>query len=425
MADVTFKLRKPSAKTPQIIYLVYRFGQNEKLAYSTGLKILPAYWNKEKMRVRNLVEALDKDLINNYLNELYRDTNLHIVELKTKGKAVTKDSLYRFLQNYTNKTQDSEENTLHGFVKAYLERNKTKINPSTGKIIAYKTQREHENTYKLLTDFEKAKNKGVHFDFDDINLDFYADFTTFLQSFNMATNTIGHKIQTLKTWLNEATERGVNKNQQYKSHRFKAVLEETENIYLTPSELEKIYTYKFTSEKHIRVRDLFLIGAFTGLRFSDFTSITADNIKNDTLHIEQQKTGNSVSISIHPIVVEIWNKYGGELPKVISNQKFNEYLKEVCKVAGINSIEQKGITKGGIRRKQNYEKWQLVSSHTARRSFATNLYLSGFPTLSIMAMTGHKTESAFMKYIKVTNEQHAELLRLHWIDKGEHLRVVK
>lgn len=286
MANVTFKLRKPNDKTPQIIYLVCRFGRNEKLAYSTGLKVLPAHWNGEKMRVRNLVEALSKDLINNYLNELYTATDLHITELKTKSKAVTKDALYKFLQNYTNKTQDSEENTLHGFVKVYLERNKTKINPSTGKIIAYKTQREHENTYKLLKDFEKAKNKGIHFDFDDINLDFYADFTTYLQSLNMATNTIGHKIQTLKTWLNEATERGVNKNQQYKSHRFKAVIEDTENIYLTPSELEKIYTHKFTSEKLIRVRDLFLIGAFTGLRFSDFTSITADNMKGSTLHIE-------------------------------------------------------------------------------------------------------------------------------------------
>ena len=100
-------------------------------------------------------------------------------------------------------------------------------------------------------------------------------------------------------------------------------------------------------------------------------------------------------------------------------------MKEVCKESEITSIEQKGITKGGVRIKQNYKKWQLVSSHTARRSFATNLYLSGFPTLSIMQITGHKTESAFMKYIKVTNEQHAELLRLHWIDKGEHLRVVK
>lgn len=425
MANVTFKLRRPNDKTPQIIYLVCRFGQNEKLAYSTGLKILPTYWNKEKMRVRNLVEALGKDLINNYLNELYTASDLHITELKTKGKAVTKDALYKFLQNYTNKTQDSEENTLHGFIKAFLKRNKTRINPNTGKIISYKVQREHERTYELLQNFEKAKNKSIHFDFEDINLDFYTDFTAYLQSLKLSVNTIGHKIQTLKTWLNEASERGVNKSQQYKSHRFKAVIEETENIYLSSSELEKIYTHKFTSEKLIRVRDLFLIGAFTGLRFSDFTNITADNIKEGNLHIEQQKTGKTVSIPLHPIVLEIWTKYGGELPKVISNQKFNEYLKDVCKEAEINSIEQKGITKGGIRIKQNYEKWQLVSSHTARRSFATNLYLSGFPSLSIMQITEHKTESAFMKYIKVTNEQHAELLRLHWIDKGEHLRVVK
>lgn len=368
MANVTFKLRKPNDKTPQIIYLVCRFGRNEKLAYSTGLKVLPAHWNGEKMRVRNLVEALGKDLINNHLNELYTATDLHITELKTKGKTVTKDALYKFLQNYTNKTQDSEENTLHGFIKAFLQRNKTRINPNSGKIISYKVQREHERTYELLQNFEKAKNKGIHFDFDDVNLDFYADFTAYLQGLKLSVNTIGHKIQTLKTWLNEATERGVNKNQQYKSHRFKAVIEETENIYLTPSELEKIYIHKFTSEKLIRVRDLFLIGAFTGLRFSDFTSITADNMKGSTLHIEQQKTGKAVSIPLHPIVLEIWNKYGGELPKVISNQKFNEYLKEVCKNAEINSIEQKGITKGGIRIKQNYEKWQLVSSHVARHS---------------------------------------------------------
>ena len=166
------------------------------------------------------------------------------------------------------------------------------------------------------------------------------------------------------------------------------------------------------------MRDLFLIGAYTGLRFSDFTSITADNIRFNTLHIEQQKTGKPVSIPMHPIVLNIWKKYGGQLPKVISNQKFNDYLKEVCKLAGIDSIEQKSITKGGMRLKKSYKKYELVSSHTARRSFATNLYLSGFPTLSIMQITGHRTETAFMKYIKVTANQHASLLRKHWQTKA-------
>lgn len=424
MANVTFKLRNPNEKTQQLIYLVYRFGRNEKLVYSTGFKILPSYWNSEKMRVRNITEALGKDLINNFLNELQTATELHIIELRAKNKEINKNVLYDFLQIHTNKVKASDEHTLHGFVKAFLQRNKSRVNPITGKIISYKVQREHERTYELLQSFEKTQNKNKVFDFEDINLDFYADFTTYLQSLNLSVNTIGHKIETLKTWLNNATERGLNKNQQYKSQRFKAVTEETENIYLTPSELEKIYNKEFEAERLERVRDLFLIGAFTGLRFSDFTSITVDNIKDNKLHIEQQKTGKAVSIPLHPIVLEIWQKYNGALPKVISNQKFNEYIKEICRISGISSIEHKGITKGGTRIKQRFEKWQIVSSHTARRSFATNLYLSGFPTLSIMQITGHKTESAFMKYIKVTNEQHAELLRLHWIEKGEYLRIV-
>jgi integrase len=424
MANVTYKLRSPKERKPQLIYLVYRFGRNEKLVYPTTLKVLPIHWNDEKMRVRNVLEALGKDNINNYLNELQAVTEAHIVELKTKGKQVTKSALKRFLDDYTNKRQENDENTLHGFIEAYLKRNLTRVNPVTGKIISYKVQREHERTYQLLKEFEDKYQKGIKLDFEDITLDFYADFTTYLQGLKLSVNTIGHKIQTLKAWLNEATERGINKSQQYKSHRFKAVTEETENIYLTTQELEQLYRNELPLDSLVRVRDLFLIGAFTGLRFSDFTSIKAANIKNDTLYIEQQKTGGRVEIPMHPIVLDIWHKYGQQLPPNISNQKFNEYIKEVCRLSGIDSMEQKNVTKGGMRVKQTLKKYDLVSSHTARRSFATNLYLSGFPALSIMQITGHKTERAFMKYIKVKPEQHAKLLRMHWIEKGEHLRVV-
>jgi integrase len=422
MTNVTYKLRSPKGSTAQMIYLVYRFGRNDKLAYSTRLKIVPAYWNKEKMRVRNVTEALGKDNINNRLNELQTVTETHVIELKSKGKQITKEALKKFLNNYTNNQYTNNENTLHGFVGAFLKRNKTRVNPITGKIISYKVQREHERTYFYLKDFEKVKNKGIALDFEDITLDFYTDFTAYLQGLKLSVNTIGHKIQTLKVWLNEATERGINASQQYKSHRFKAITEETENIYLTNAELEQLYNHKFATESLTRVRDMFLIGAFTGLRFSDFTSITADNIRLNTLHIEQQKTGKAVAIPLHPIVLNIWRKHGEKLPKNISNQKFNEYIKEVCKQAGIDGNEQKSITKGGFRVKKTYKKYELVSSHTARRSFATNLYLSGFPTLSIMQITGHRTESAFMKYIKVTADQHANLLRKHWNKENTNIR---
>lgn len=416
MTNVTFKLRCPKSKTRQMIYLVCRFGRNDKLAYSIGLKVLPSYWNSDKMRVRNVVEAIGRDDINERLNEWQAVVEAYIIGLVAKNQTVTKSLLKKFLNAYTTDKLGAGD-TLHVFIESYLARNKTRTNPNTGKLISYKVRREHERTFDLLKEFEAAKNGGAELDFGDITLDFYADFTAYLQSRLLSVNTIGHKIQTLKTWLNEATERGINTNQQYKSHRFKAITEESENVYLTTKELEKLYACELASERLCRVRDLFLVGAFTGLRFSDFTSITADNIRFNTLRIEQHKTGKPVSIPLHPIVLAIWKKYDGELPKNISNQKFNDYLKEVCQLAGLDGGEQKSITKGGMRIKTRCKKYELISSHTARRSFATNLYLSGFPALSIMQITGHRTETAFMKYIKVTADQHASLLREHWTKK--------
>ena len=107
-------------------------------------------------------------------------------------------------------------------------------------------------------------------------------------------------------------------------------------------------------------------------------------------------------------------KYDGALPRSISNQKMNDYLKEVCQLAGIDSKESKAQTKGGKRITKTFEKWQMVSTHTARRSFATNMYLLGIPALTIMQITGHRTEKAFMRYIKLDREQHAKVMALHW-----------
>ena len=119
-------------------------------------------------------------------------------------------------------------------------------------------------------------------------------------------------------------------------------------------------------------------------------------------------------IPIHPEVRRIWDEYDGKLPNVISNQKFNQYIKEVCQAVGITDSVLKSITRGGKKITTAYEKWQLVSSHTARRSFATNLYRQGLPVVTIMAITGHRTEGAFLKYIKVGKEEHAEMLLKHW-----------
>jgi len=192
---------------------------------------------------------------------------------------------------------------------------------------------------------------------------------------------------------------------------------------LNESELKKIYEHDFSNDPvNEQIRDLFLVGAWTGCRFSDITQITPENISDGFIHIKQYKTGKKVLIPLHPVVTAILNKYNGKLPKATTNQQFNRALKDIAEAVGITEMTHKAITKGGVKVSTAYSKNKLVTTHTARRSFATNLYKSGFPSISIMAITGHVTEKSFLKYIKVTPEEHARKLQQHWDNR--HLKVV-
>jgi len=220
--------------------------------------------------------------------------------------------------------------------------------------------------------------------------------------------------------MSEATERGINTNLAFRSKRFQVVSENTPSIYLSEVELEELYKLDLSSNPRIeRVRDLFLIGCWTGLRFSDFSNITQENIQDDQIEITTKKTVEPVIIPFHPVVKGIMSKYRGKypnsLPPAISNVKMNEYLKELGSMTeGLQITASTMITKAGIQKTTQHKKYELLTTHTARRSFATNLYLSGFPSISIMAITGHRTEKAFMRYIKITPDNNAKNLRLHW-----------
>jgi hypothetical protein len=117
------------------------------------------------------------------------------------------------------------------------------------------------------------------------------------------------------------------------------------------------------------------------------------------------------------------DKTPNSLPPPISNVKMNEYLKELCELAGFKDKVTIHFTKGGKKVVETYQKYELVSTHTARRSFATNQYLSNFPIISLMAITGPRNEKSFLKYIKVTKEQHAKLLQTHWTNPEPKLKI--
>ena len=239
-------------------------------------------------------------------------------------------------------------------------------------------------------------------------------------------NTVGKKIQTLKIFLNEATARGINTNLKYQSTRFIAVTEESDNIYLTVEEIEKIYSLDLSDKPKLeKVRDLFVIGCWTGLRYSDWNKVRPENIQEGFVSLKQQKTGQPVVIPLHPTVQAILDKYDGDLPRPITNQKFNEYLKLVAKLADFKEAITKQITRGGKTETIIRHKWEMVTTHTARRSFATNMYKMGVPSITIMAITGHRTETAFLKYIKVTPQEQAKLMREIWLNNGSYLKVAK
>ncbi len=169
-----------------------------------------------------------------------------------------------------------------------------------------------------------------------------------------------------------------------------------------------------------------MIGLWTGLRVSDLLYLTAKDIKDGFIDNTNLKTDIEVTIPLHPHIKNILNKRNGNFPRYISEQNFNDYIKEVAKSVGINEIikgakitliyDENGKPKldadgNNIHRKKSgtFPKYELVTTHICRRSFATNLY-GQIDTLTIMKIIGHSTEKQFLRYIKTTPKHHAEKL---------------
>jgi integrase len=289
---------------------------------------------------------------------------------------------------------------------------------SATKATVYNTNKGFRTTLLHLKTFAGSWSRSMSF--DNIDLDFYGDYINHLTTkANLSANTIGDHIKRIKAVLFEATAKGIKTNPAFTTNYFTKLSEETDSIYLNPMELAALYRLDLSGNKRLEaVRDLFLIGCYTGQRFGDWNKIRPEQIKNGLFDFTQQKTGNRVLLPVHPIVRQIFEKYDGKLPRPLSNQKVNEYLKEVCAmVAELQGMESRTSTKGGVEITISYHKWQLVTSHTARRSFATNEYEAGTPTITIKALTGHKTEAAFLKYIRLTPEEHAMKVLKLWDER--------
>ena len=185
------------------------------------------------------------------------------------------------------------------------------------------------------------------------------------------------------------------------------------SVYLSVDEVKQLYYYNHYDKAQRIVVDLFAIGCFTGMRYSDYSTLTSNNIQNGFIVKKTKKTGVVVKIPIHPIVREILERYGGFPLYKGSKQNFNKVLKTSARRNGFSQEILCEFTQGGKIVRQVKRKYEMVSSHTARRSFATNAYLAGIPIARIMMLTGHQSETSFFKYIKIQNTENAEELARH------------
>ena len=427
---ITFTLKNPKSETQSSIYArIFYEGYDFKFYISE--KINPKFWDNKTKRAKQVAKFREHPEFNERLNKITSDITTTYRKYLTDNdnKIPPPEKLKLILDKELKKIEPKteKEKSLIPFFKKLIDQsiNGSRLQPINGKPFSKSTISNYKGTYKALTELQATTRRII--DFNTIDLDFYTDFTEYLSKrLNLSTNTIGNHIKVLKSILNEATERGLNKNLQYKSKKFSTTREQTDSIYLSEKELKEVEDVNLSNNSRLdNVRDLFLIGCYSGLRFSDFSILKTEQMKDGFIEIkEQTKTGNPVVIPIHQVVKKIVNKYNGELPRAISNQKFNEYLKEIAiKVKSLHTPFETTMTKGGLKISRRLNKYEFLTTHTARRSFATNEYLNGTPTITIMAITGHKTEKAFMRYIKLNSTDHAKLLKLHW-ERRNNLKVV-
>ena len=327
----------------QSIYVTARFGRNGKLMYALPLKCEPSFWDAQRGRARHSVYCRYADEVNEALDNLDALFRSFMGKTVSVGGEITKESLTELLDVHFGKKKKTDD--FHSFFEAYIDECDHRISPHRGgQVLAYKTKREYARTYYYICEYEKARK--VHLSFNDITQSMITDWVGFMQGLGRSANTIAHKVMTLKATMRAAVERGLTENMKWQFYRNST--EDTEAVALDEEELEKLRLLDLTSNRRLeRVRDLFLMGCWTGLRFSDVTRIKDENIRHGMITIRQQKTGNYVTIPVHPVFMELWEKYGGQLPPPISNQKFNCNLKEVCKKAGKDERFVKTMKRGG------------------------------------------------------------------------------
>jgi integrase len=383
---------KTNKKGEKAIYCFIRGREIGKTIYiNTGKKIDSVYWNEEKQRAK--ISLTGHPEFNTYLSDISAEIQKRVTILRTQIRNPSADEI----KTEILKIFDIEEKKAE-FFDVFNLFIKSKSNYSKSMISKYSCLKN------LLFEFEKVNKYKIKF--SNIDLLFYDKFTLFLQNDKkQINNTVSKYFDLLKTFLHWANERSLNHKTDYL--KFKTPTQETDIVYFTFDELLKLYNLDLSQNTELdKIRDVFCFQCFTGARFSDVVGLKRDDIKDRTWNLRVKKTKDSLKIPLNDYALEILNKYkdsDNPLPDVSGNQ-INQQLKELCKLAEINEPITIRKYRGAERIETTSPKYELVSTHTARRTFITLSLEKGMRPEMVMAISGHKEYKSFKKYIKITDK---------------------
>lgn len=409
---IKYRIKDANSKNETSIILDYSFGRNNRLKFATGYKVKPKNWDKTNQRIRSVATIKNREKVNSDLLNFSSEFLDAVSRLEEDDKQ-DKNKLKILLSKIIRKTEnvDKKITTFFEFADDFIKRKEDQAKNLGAVKLSPITVRSYKQTINRIREFNA--NVKYNLDFESIDLKFYYAFITYLEKKDYSINTIGKHIKNLVTILNRATEDGVNKFLNYKHSEFKTVSMETFSIYLTESEIDALFKVDLCKNKNWELaRDIFLIGYYTGQRISDYNGIKKEQIKNfegqEVFEFNQQKTSKRIFVPIHSRVKEIMNKrYNGFPPPKLNSPDINEFIKEAGREAEINEKITIKKIKGGKKIIDTDYKYNFIVSHSARRSFCTNAYLSKMPVIDIMSISGHSTEREFYKYIKVTQQERA------------------
>lgn len=383
---------------------------SKRIEFTTGYRIDAAKWDSDKQRVRNGCT--------NKLKQSASEINASLLGYYTEVQEIFKKFEVEEIMPTPEQIKEAF-NVLHKPIEEEIKPRKSTPNAFYKVFDEFVSDcgRQNDWTDSTYEKFAAVKNHLMNFR-DGLTFDFFDekglnDYVTYLRDVKeMRNSTIGKQLSFLKWFLRWAFKKGLHQNNAYDSYKPKLKSTQKKIIFLTWEELNKLREFEIPAAKQAldRVRDVFLFQCFTGLRYSDVFNLRRSDIKGDHIEVTTVKTSDSLIIELNKHSKAILDKYkdvafeDDKVLPVITNQKMNDYLKELAELAGIDEPVRQTYYRGNERIDEVTPKYVLLGTHAGRRTFICNALALGIPPQVVMKWTGHSDYKAMKPYIDIADD---------------------